>query len=155
MFFELALQDRFLIMAFVTLLFSVFILIFVFVKKRLPTGRGYLDLGEKGFLITLGIHFVILLFCIGMTIYRSRSIIHFTNNGISITASIQKIIKKNNKELHFSYTYEMEGKMYFGDTKVFRKKEFSFYIIGKKIYILVDPEDYKKSLFVRISRDHQ
>lgn len=89
-----------------------------------------------------------------MTIYRSRSIIHFTNNGISVTASIQKIIKKN-EELHFSYTYEMEGKMYFGDTKVFRKKEFSFYIIGKKIYILVDPEDYKKSLFVRISRDHQ
>ena len=152
MFFVLALQDNFLIVAFVVLIFALFILIFVFVTKKLATKHGYIDLEGQGFFIVLGIHLIIISFCIGMTIYRIRNINYFINNGINITARIQEIIKKNNKEIYFSYVYELEDKIYSGDARVYKKEEFPFYMIGENVYILVDPANFRNSLFVHISQ---
>ena len=154
MFFALAKQDIYFIPASVTLIVALFFLIIIIITRELPTKTGYLDLGNgKRLFIAISIHLTVIIFCLAVTILRTKNINYFVNKGISTTASIQELTKKNYKKIHFSYIYELEGKVYFGDARVYKKEEFANYIKGAKIIIFVDPNNFEKSLFVRMSKE--
>jgi hypothetical protein len=152
MFFVLAKQDVYFLPAVVTLIIILLFLTFSLITKILPSKSGYIELGKMGMGILSGIYLAIILFCLVLTICRVRSINYFINNGINVTASIQKITKKNHKKIYFSYIYDIEDKNYSGDARVNKKEDFPYLITGKNIYILVDPENFDKSLFVRIQK---
>jgi apolipoprotein N-acyltransferase len=151
MFLELAFRDAILIRSFVFLLGACFFSIFVMVTKTLPTGSGSLRLGKRGVIITLGIHLFIIFLCTVIFIFRVTTINNFVYNGIKKTAYIQNVIKEKEK-LRFSYMYKIGEEIFFDSAEIYDKKEFSDFIIGAKIFILVDPNDIRKSLFSRLIR---
>jgi hypothetical protein len=124
-------------------------MIVVIITKKLPTGPGALDLREKGMRIAVSLHLLIILFFMVVLIYRVCGITKFINNGIRSIGKIQEVEIKS-ETLQFNYSYRIGGDIFFGNTSIYNKAEFQNYTEGTEIFILVDPNDYRHSLFTKI-----
>jgi|TergutMp193P3_1026864.scaffolds.fasta_scaffold00083_27 hypothetical protein len=148
MFFELALNDIFLIWSIVVLFVSLFYMIFVFKTKMFPSKQRMIDLNEKGVLIITGLFLIIFILSISFIIIRVKKIDYFIRYGIHATAYIQEVKIEKKRELRFSYTYNLQDEMYSGNAKIYNKNIISEYKEGTEILILIDPKKPYNSLFV-------
>jgi hypothetical protein len=145
-------RDTILIYSFGFLLGACFFFVYVVITKTLPTGPGYLSLGKKGMIITLVIHGLIILLCTITLVFRVTFINNFIHNGIKTVACIQDVIKEK-KKLRFFYTYKIGGEVFFDSAEIHVKKEYTDFITGAKVLIFVDPDDFRKSLFVQVNAE--
>ena len=152
---ELMVQDDYFILTTLFLIVALLTSLFVFKFKRIPTGRGGPDLPGKSYILFAIIYFTIFLFCTVIAFYRIIRINNFIRNGIITTAEIQNSSSnEDNKwkfidKLKIFYTYEIQNNTYYSNSNIYNKKTFNNYSTGAEIMILVNPNNFEETIFVK------